>query len=99
MIDRETMRNLQALSMIHLQEREEQELARQLEQIIDYFSLLSKFDTSETDLDLGSAVEPNQLRQDERRGGVNHGQIEDFAVEFQDGHFIVPRILGDDTHA
>ena len=99
MIDRETMQNLQELSMLRLEEEEERELASQLENIIEYFSRLSKYDTSAIDLDLSTSVVPEQLRPDVSRDGVSHRQIDEFAVEFRDGHFIVPRILGDNTHA
>ncbi len=99
MIDRETMQNLQDLSMLRLGEEEERELASQLENILEYFSLLSNYDTSEVDPDLGATVIPGQLRIDASRDGVSHHQIEKFAVEFEKGHFVVPRILGDGTDA
>lgn len=99
MIDRETMQNLQELSMLRLEEEEERELASQLENILEYFQRLSKYDTSAIDPDLSTSVIPGQLRADISRDGVSHAQIEAFAVEFGEGHFVVPRILGDDTDA
>ena len=93
------MKNLQDLSRLRLGDQEERELAEQLEQILEYVSHLSSIDTSDVDPDLGMAVTPESLRKDSSQPGVAHTQIEQFAVEFQEGHFIVPRVLGDDTHA
>ena len=99
MIDRDTMRNLQELSRLRLEEEEKRSLAEQLEEILQYFSLLARYDTSGVDVDLGDSLAPDELRDDCPGESVGREQIESFAVEFEDGQFVVPRILGDGEHA
>ncbi|MBT3275056.1 MAG: Asp-tRNA(Asn)/Glu-tRNA(Gln) amidotransferase subunit GatC, partial [Spirochaetales bacterium] len=77
--------------------QEEKELAGQLEDILGYFEILSAIDTSGLDPDLGEALTPEQLREDTADAGVEKALIESFAVEFDEDHFVVPRILGDTT--
>ncbi len=95
MIDDKTMRNLQDLSRLKLEAQEEKELAGQLEDILGYFEVLSAFDISGLDPDLGVSLGPEELRKDKAEKGIERGAIEAFAVKFEDGHFVVPRILGD----
>ena len=95
MIDDKTMRNLQDLSRLRLGPEEEAKLAGQLDDILDYFEMLSRYDTSGVDADLGTAVLPGDLRKDEAGTSVGREKIESFAVEFDEDHFVVPRILGD----
>jgi aspartyl-tRNA(Asn)/glutamyl-tRNA(Gln) amidotransferase subunit C len=97
MIDDETMRNLQDLSRLKLEAQEEKELAGQLDDILGYFEVLSAIDTSGLDPDLGEALKPEQLREDIAEAGIEKNAIESFAVEFDEDHFVVPRILGDTT--
>ena len=55
MIDDKTMQNLQELSRLRLAPEEEKNLAEQLEGILEYFELLSGYDTAGIDPDLGIA--------------------------------------------
>ncbi len=95
MIDKETMQNLQNLSRLKLEPEEERDLASQLENILEYFQLLTEYDA--VDADLKAALEPEALRRDTSGSSFAQEVLESLAVDFQDGHFIVPRILdGDD---
>ena len=94
MIDDKTMKSLQELSKLKLEPGESRSLAVQLEDILRYFERLTAYDTADTDL--RTAVEPEDLRQDVATPALDREVLETVAVEFQDGHFIVPRILGDD---
>ena len=91
MIDKNTMMGLQRLSKLKLDPDEERDLAAQLENILDYFELLKGYDAVDTDLD--AAVTPAELRGDDAVPAFSREVLESLAVEFQDGHFIVPRIL------
>lgn len=95
MIDEKTMNNLQALSRLKLEPEESRSLAVQLEDILRYFERLSAYDTKE--VSFSDVVEPGELRKDESSPPFGRDLLESVAVEFQDGHFIVPRILGDDN--
>ena len=99
MIDNETMSNLQALSRLKLTPDEARNIAGQLEDIIEYFELLSAYETDGVDADLGVEVPPADLRQDIKGDSIDRATIESFAVDFDDGFFVVPRILGDDPDA
>jgi aspartyl-tRNA(Asn)/glutamyl-tRNA(Gln) amidotransferase subunit C len=99
MIDSETMSNLQALSRLKLTPDEARNLAGQLEDIIEYFELLSAYETDGVDTDLGIEVPPAGLRKDLKGHSVDRATIESFAVDFDDGFFVVPRILGDEPDA
>ncbi len=99
MIDDRIMHDLQKHSRLKLGPEEEASLAGQLEDILHYFERLSAYDTSDIDPDIGTAVEPADLRRDERGESVGHETIESFAVDFEEGHFVVPRILGNATDA
>jgi aspartyl/glutamyl-tRNA(Asn/Gln) amidotransferase C subunit len=94
MIDDKTMKNLQDLSRLKLEPEESLSLAVQLEDILRYFERLAAYDTADTDM--MPAVTPGDLRRDESTPSFSRGVLESVSVEFQDGHFIVPRILGDD---
>lgn len=91
MIDDKTMKNLQELSRLKLEPGESRSLAVQLEDILRYFERLAAYDT--TDTDLKAAIEPGDLRRDESAPSFSREVLESVAVEFRDGHFIVPRIL------
>jgi len=91
MIDKKTMTGLQKLSRLKLEPVEERDLAAQLDKIVDYFKLLKGYEPVDTDLD--AAVTPGELRNDDAAAAFSREVLESLAVEFQDGHFIVPRIL------
>ena len=97
MIDDTSMHELQALSRLKLEPDEEKNLAGQLEDILHYFERLSAYDTGEIDPDIGTAVDPEELRADKKGESVGRDTLERFAVEFEEGHFVVPRILGEAT--
>ncbi len=99
MIDDKIMTNLQGLSRLKLAPEEAHNLAGQLEDIIEYFEVLSSFDTKGVDVDLGIELKPGDLREDLADTGVDRKTIESFAVDFDNGFFVVPRILGDETDA
>ena len=90
--DRE-MESLLALSRLRLEPGERQSLSDQLQEIIAYFELLRGYDTSAVDIDLGATVDPDALRADDVQHGLDDPAIGSFAVERNDGYFVVPRIL------
>jgi len=91
MIDGDTMRNLQKLARVKLEPDEERDLASQREHILDYFQLLMRYDA--VDADLKVALSPEALRRDAAGAAFRRETLESLAVEFGNGHFIVPRIL------
>ena len=95
MIDRDTMKSLQNLSRLRLEPEEERNLASQLEQILEYFKVLEGYNTVDTDLN--AALDPGELRTDGSTRSFGRENLESFAVSMNEGHFVVPRILGTDA--
>ena len=71
----------------------------QLTDIISYFELLEAYNTDDVDVDLGRSVGAAALREDLSRDGVSREDIAGFASGFEEGYFVVPRILGDEDNA
>ena len=90
--DRE-MDRLLFLSRLRLEPEERQRLSGQIQDIIEYVELLQEYDTSGVDIDLASDNRPKDLRDDVVREGLGSDSIETFAVERNEGYFVVPRIL------
>ena len=99
MIDDKVMDSLLELSRLSLEPDELSALKGQLADIISYFEVLESHDTEGVDVDMGRAVQTSGLRADASARGIERGQIDDFAVSFEDGLFVVPRILGDEHNA
>lgn len=97
MVDDETLDKILYLSRLAVEGDERAQLARQMGTIIDYFAILSKYDTSSVAADLGAAVPGEALRADEAREGLRPHEVKSFAVQFLDGYFSVPRILEEET--
>ncbi len=93
MVDDETMEKILYLSRLAVDGAQRREIAGQMEKILDYFAILSKYDTSQVDVDLGEAVASDTLRRDASRAGLQPKEVKSFAVQFLDGYFSVPRIL------
>ena len=93
MISENEMESLLFLSRLRLDPEERQRLAGQIGKIIAYFELLREYDTSSEDIDLGAAAAVDSLREDGIRRGLNSDEIDSFAVDRDEGFFVVPRIL------
>ena len=93
MIGNDDMKNLLELSRLRLEPEELAELQIQLGDILNYFALLNQYETDDVNMDLGESIEIASLRQDSSAAGIERDKITDFAAEFEEGYFIVPRIL------
>ncbi len=96
MVDDETMENILYLSRLAVDGGQRREIAGQMEKILDYFTILSRYDTSQVNVDLGEALAGEALRADVARAGLEPREVKSFAVQFLDGYFSVPRILEDE---
>jgi aspartyl/glutamyl-tRNA(Asn/Gln) amidotransferase C subunit len=99
MIDKSTIESLLALSRLKMEKEEQIRLAEQVRDIIGYFEVLKGYDTSQIDVDIRESVPFRQLRNDTRERSFRPDKVASFAVDLEDGHFSVPRILGDDDSA
>lgn len=99
MIDKSVIESLLALSRLKMEKEEQNRLEEQVRDIIGYFEVLKGYDTSHIDVDMGESVPFQLLRSDTRERSFQPDKIASFAVDLEDGHFSVPRILGDDDSA
>ena len=99
MIDKSVIESLLALSRLKVEKEQQARLEEQVGDIIGYFEVLEGYDTSHIDVDIGESVPFQLLRNDKRERSFKADKIDSFAVELEDGHFSVPRILGDDDSA
>ena len=95
MFEQRDLQYLLELSRLTVPKEEEEELTRQINDILNYFEVLSGYDTSSVDVDLGESVPVDSRRTDGSRPGLERDSVEKFAPSFNDGFFVVPRILGD----
>lgn len=93
-VDIKTIEYAAELSRLELSAEEKEAYAHQLSDILDYVEKINSLDTS--------SVEPtdhvldnfNVLRKDEVKEGFSYDELAANAPRFEDGHFIVPKIIG-----
>ena len=95
MIDDKTLESILYLSRLDVGESEKENFRKQVGGILEYFDLLKNYDTSGVDVDLGNAVDEEQLRPDEPGRSYTEEELEKFAIHFVDNYFSTPRILDD----
>lgn len=96
MIDDKAMESILYLSRLEVGEKDKEHFRSQVDDVISYFNILQKIDTSRVDPDLGAAADMEELREDRRQEGIALQQLKGFAVQFSSGYFSVPRILDGD---
>ncbi len=92
-IDRQTIEKVSKLARLELSEPEKDEFSKQLSDIITYVEKINELDTANVKtadhvVDLG-----NVFRQDTVLASIDKSEVEKIAPDFQNNHFIVPRIL------
>ncbi len=92
-IDRQTIEKVSKLARLELSEPEKDEFSKQLSDIITYVEKINELDTANVEtadhvVDLG-----NVFRQDTVLTSIDKSEVEKIAPDFQNNHFIVPRIL------
>ncbi len=97
MFDQQELENLLKLSRLSAPQEQLSQLSSRLRKILRYFELLSRFDTTSVDVDVGETVSVSERRADAAVPGLRRDEITAFSETFDDGFFLVPRILGDDN--
>lgn len=92
-IDRQTIEKVSKLSRLELSEPEKDEFSKQLSDIITYVEKINELNTADVKpadhvVDLG-----NVFRKDEILKSIDKSEVEKIAPDFENGHFIVPRII------
>ena len=71
-------------------------LKKQVDEIVGYFDILSKYDDSENPYDAYPSTDAEKLREDEIVGGLEMRDVKKInEAEFMDGYFQVPKVLGE----
>jgi aspartyl-tRNA(Asn)/glutamyl-tRNA(Gln) amidotransferase subunit C len=94
-IDDDTLSQLLALSSLSPDSTDQKTLKSQVDQIVEYFDILSEFDDSENPYDAYPSTTVEQLRNDEIVEGLVISDVKKVTPEFMDGYFRVPKVLGE----
>lgn len=94
-IDEETLENLLYLSRLSKESTDLQTLKKQVDEIIGYFEILSKYDEGENPYDAYPSTEAEKLRDDSIVQGLEIPDVKKVSKNFMDGYFQVPKVLGE----
>ena len=93
-IDQETLENLLYLSRLSPESTNMETLKKQVDEIVGYFEILSKYDDSENPYDAYPSTQVEKLRGDEVVDGLEITDVKKVSKDFMDGYFQVPKVLG-----
>lgn len=95
-VDQTTLENLLYLSRLSPESTDMATLKRQVDEIVGYFNILSKYDDSENPYDAYPTTEAEKLREDEIVPGLEMHDVKKInESNFLDGYFQVPKVLGE----
>ncbi|MDE5899148.1 MAG: Asp-tRNA(Asn)/Glu-tRNA(Gln) amidotransferase subunit GatC [Treponemataceae bacterium] len=94
-IDAETLDNLLYLSRLSPESTNLSILKKQVDEIVGYFELLSKYDDSENPYDAYPSTQAELLRDDSVVHGLDVPDVKNVSEHFMDGYFQVPKVLGE----
>jgi len=94
-IDAQTLENLLYLSRLSPESTDMETLKKQVDDIVGYFDILSKYDDSENPYDAYPRTEADKLRGDTVVEGLEISDVKKVSENFMDGYFQVPKVLGE----
>lgn len=94
-IDENTLDALLYLSRLSPESTNLEVLKSQVDQIVEYFGMLSAYDDSENPYDAYPSTTVEQLRNDAIVQGLDIPDVRKISDEFLDGYFRVPKVLGE----
>ena len=94
-IDETTLQNLLYLSRLSPESTNISILKKQVDEIVGYFEILSKYDDSENPYDAYPSTQAELLRDDEVVPGLEMHDVKNVSKDFMDGYFQVPKVLGE----
>lgn len=93
-IDETTFANLLYLSRLSPESSNVEILADQVQQIVDYFGILSQYAGDEDPYDAYPATTVDALRSGDVMKSLELADLKKITPEFMDGYFRVPKVLG-----
>jgi aspartyl-tRNA(Asn)/glutamyl-tRNA(Gln) amidotransferase subunit C len=94
-IDAQTLENLLYLSRLSPESTNMETLKKQVDDIVGYFDILSKYDDSENPYDAYPTTTADALRDDTVVEGLDMPDVKKVSKDFMDGYFQVPKVLGE----
>ena len=94
-VDETTLENLLYLSRLSPESTDMATLKKQVDEIVGYFEILSKYDDSENPYDAYPSTEAEKLREDTVVPGLQIPDVKNITDKFMDGYFQVPKVLGE----
>ena len=95
-VDETTLENLLYLSRLSPESTNMEILKKQVDEIVGYFEILSKYDDSENPYDAYPSTLAEKLREDEIVPGLDMKDVKKInEPNFMDGYFQVPKVLGE----
>lgn len=94
-IDEKTLDALLQLSRLSPESTNMEVLKAQVNQIAEYFDILSQYDDSENPYDAYPSTKAEVLRDDSVVQGLEIPDVKKMTPEFMDGYFRVPKVLGE----
>ena len=95
-VDETTLEQLLYLSRLSPESTDMATLKKQVDEIVGYFDILSKYDDSENPYDAYPSTQAEKLREDKIVQGLEMKYVKKiYADEFKDGYFQVPKVLGE----
>ena len=95
-VDETTLENLLYLSRLSPESTNMETLKKQVDDIVGYFDILSKYDDSENPYDAYPTTKAEALREDEIAAGLEMHDVKKINEgNFLDGYFQVPKVLGE----
>lgn len=93
MIDQKTVRQIAALSRLHLEDAEAVRLGKDLEGIVAYIEALKALDVSDVKPTSHVLDVENVFRDDVPRPSLTNGEALSFSVESHQGFYKVPKVI------
>ena len=94
-VDETTLENLLYLSRLSPESTDMATLKKQVDDIVGYFDILSKYDDSENPYDAYPSTKAEALREDTIVPGLDIPDVKKITDKFMDGYFQVPKVLGE----
>ena len=94
-VDESTLEKLLYLSRLSPESTDMATLKKQVDEIVGYFDILSKYDDSENPYDAYPSTQADKLRADEVVPGLDISDVKKVTKDFMDGYFQVPKVLGE----
>ena len=94
-VDGDTLEKLLYLSRLSPESADLATLKKQVDDIVGYFEILSKYDDSENPYDAYPSTQAQKLREDIVVAGLDIPDVKKVTENFMDGYFQVPKVLGE----